>query len=85
MGKKKNLQCILKSIAEDHHTTVSEIYREMEVAIQAGFNNPDPKVQAQWNKIPRKGDIPTPEELIIYVARRAKHSDAAGLFKLSFM
>lgn len=71
--------------SKKHHTTVSEIYQEMEAAIQAGFNNPDPKVQAQWNKIPRKGDIPTPEELIVYVTQQAKHNDGAGHLGLSIM
>jgi hypothetical protein len=60
---------------------VEEVRREIEAAIQAGFNNPDPKVQEQWAEIPRRGDIPTPDELITYVVRQAKQNDAEALLR----
>lgn len=81
MSKNKNFTHIFERIAVKHNTTVEEVRREIEVAIQAGFNNPDPKVQAQWAKIPRKGDIPTPDELITYVVRQAKQNDAEALLR----
>ncbi|MDR1409600.1 MAG: sporulation initiation factor Spo0A [Oscillospiraceae bacterium] len=81
MNRKKSFTHIFERIAAEHSTTVEEVRREIEAAIQAGFNNPDPKVQAQWAKIPRKGDIPTPDELITYVVRQAKQNDAEALLR----
>ncbi|MGF7143229.1 hypothetical protein HNQ56_001652 [Anaerotaenia torta] len=81
MNRKKGFTHIFERIAAEHNTTVEEVRREMEAAIRAGFNNPDPKVQAQWAKIPRKGDIPTPDELITYVVRKAKQNDAEALLR----
>ena len=63
---------IFEEIAAENNTTVGEVWREMEAAIQAGISCPDPKVQAQWARIPRKGDIPTPEEVIDYFVRQTR-------------
>lgn len=81
MNRKKGFTHIFERIAAEHNTTVEEVRREIEAAILAGFNNPDPKVQEQWAKIPRKGDIPTPDELITYVVRQAKQNDAEALLR----
>jgi len=43
-----------------------------EQLIDAGFDNPDPEVQKRWKQIPYKGERPTPEDLIPYIARMAK-------------
>ena len=43
-----------------------EVYAEMQRAIDAGYDNPDPKVQAEWRKVKIKGNRPTPEEVINY-------------------
>ncbi len=72
--RKKNFTLIFERIAAEHNTTVEEVRREIVAAVQAGFNNPDPKVQVQWAQIPRKGDIPTPDELIRYVVRQTKNT-----------
>lgn len=48
--------------------TVAEVRKQMELAMLEGLNNPDPAIQARWKMIPCKGDIPTPEELITYIA-----------------
>ena len=34
----------------------------MQIAIDAGFDNPDPAVQEEWKKMTLKGDRPTPKE-----------------------
>lgn len=81
MSKKKNFTHIFERIAAEHNTTVEEVRQEIEAAILAGFNNPDPKVQEQWAKIPRRGDIPTPDELITYVVRQAKQNDAEAMLR----
>lgn len=81
MGKKINVRLIFEKIAVESNTTVQEVQREMESVIRAGFKNPDPKIQEQWNRIPRAGDVPTPDELIRYIAGRAKEGNAGSLFQ----
>ena len=36
---------IYEKIAEKYNTTPEEVRREMQIAIDAGFDNPDPAVQ----------------------------------------
>ena len=55
---------IYEKIAEKYNTTPEEVRREMQIAIDAGFDNPDPAVQEEWKKMTLKGDRPTPEEVI---------------------
>ena len=44
----------------------------MQIAIDAGFDNPDPAVQAEWKKVNLKGDRPTLEEVINYAVKQLK-------------
>jgi len=61
---KKNITHILKKDcgAASHH---------------GGINHPDPAVRAQWVKIPRKGEIPTPEDLIAYTVQQVSKENAS--------
>ena len=43
----------------------------MQIAIDAGFNNPDPQVQAMWDNIKYPGEKPTPEDVIPYLTKLA--------------
>ena len=72
--KRKKFDQILQRIANENHTTVREVRREMELAMQAGQANPDPAVQAMWNSIPRKGHRLTLEEFVAYLAKKASMS-----------
>ena len=55
-----------------HNTTPEEVRREMRIAIDAGFDNPDPAVQEEWKKMTLKGERPTPEEVINYAVKKLK-------------
>lgn len=44
----------------------------MKIAMLSGLYNSDPQVKKQWQKIPYKGEVPTPEELITYLAEHIK-------------
>lgn len=63
---------IYNEIAEKYNTTPEEVYEEMQKAINAGFDDPDPAVQAEWKKMELKGDNPTPEEVISYLVKKLK-------------
>ena len=63
---------VKEKIAEKYNTTPEEVRREMQIAIDAGFDNPDPDVQEEWKKMTLKGDRPTPEEVINYAVKQLK-------------
>ena len=59
---------IYEKIAEKYNTTPEE----MQIAIDTGFDNPDPAVQEEWKKMTLKGERPTPEEVINYAVKKTK-------------
>lgn len=63
---------VIKRVAKAHGVSAKEVREEMLVAIRAGRENPDPKVQAMWNRLFPDGKEPTPEEFILKVATLAK-------------
>lgn len=66
----KEFRELLEVVAKQHNTTVEEVYKEMQIAIDDGFDNHDPQVQKMWKHIPLKGDRPTPEDIISQLASR---------------
>ena len=73
---KKDLRVAENAIAKiaiRERKPVSEIKKEMEKAMFVGLCSQDPTVQAYWRQIPCEGDVPTPEELIIFVSNELKH------------
>lgn len=59
---------IIKQVARNNGVSEEEIRAEMKAAMMAGWNNPDPNVREMWSRIPCEGEMPTPEELIIWAA-----------------
>lgn len=68
----KDFQKILQRIAKENHTTPEDVYREMQIAIDAAFDNPDPEVRKNWETIQFKGDRPTPEEVVFGIGMLLK-------------
>lgn len=64
----KKAEKALKKIAKRDGVSVRAVKREIEIAVAAARDNPDPKSQAFWKSIPCKGERPTPEEVITYLA-----------------
>lgn len=58
----------IRHIAKKEGVSVEEIRSQMSQAMLTGLNSEDPDVQARWKQIPCKGEVPTPEELITYIA-----------------
>ena len=73
MDKKKLMiaQQAIKRLAERDGVTVEYVRSQMKIAMLHGLCNPDPKIKAYWRSIPHEGDVPTPEELIIYTTEQA--------------
>ncbi|WP_099204949.1 sporulation initiation factor Spo0A [Scatolibacter rhodanostii] len=70
--KKINAEATIRKIALSEGITVEEVRTEIKKAMLIGLCSQDPAIRAKWNKIPCKGDIPTPEELIVYIAQHVK-------------
>lgn len=66
-NEKEFADMLFYQIAEREGTTVENVRSEIERALMLGMLNPDPKVQAQWKRIPCKGSIPTVEEALIFL------------------
>ena len=73
MKKKIDAEKAIRSIAMREGVTTEEVRKQMKLAMLAGLCSQDPVVQARWKIIPCKGEVPTPEELITYIAT---HIDA---------
>lgn len=57
---------LFEKLARERGITVEEMREIISVRIEKGMNDPDPKKRAQWEAIPRKGEIPTPDEWLHY-------------------
>lgn len=68
-----NFKKFCQKIADENGVSIKQVIWDMQKAIDEGFSNPDPDVQAEWAKIPCKGSRPTPEELIVYQVQKLKN------------
>ncbi len=57
----------MQKIANQKGITIFEVRREIERTIEEGIKSTDSEAKQLWNLIPRKNDIPTPEEFIVFV------------------
>jgi len=62
----------IEKLAVQKGISAAEVRREIENAIDIGMANPDPTVQAYWAKIPKESETPTPEEVIVFIAKNIK-------------
>ena len=64
----KGIHQKLEIIAKQNGVSVEEVRRDIEQMIHACMNSPNAIVRARWAQIPRKGQLPTVEEVIAYGA-----------------
>lgn len=64
---------IFAMVAKQHGISREEVYVEIQKAIDAGFDNPDPLVQAEWKKISIRGERPMPEEVLEYMVEQLQN------------
>lgn len=64
---------IFEKVAKQHGVSRDEVYSEIQKAIDVGFNNPDPSVQAEWKKMNISGEHPTPEEVLAYMVKQLQN------------
>ncbi|MCD8050767.1 MAG: hypothetical protein LUE89_03710 [Clostridiales bacterium] len=61
---------IIKIIAQKNGVREDEVLREMQAAIEAALKSEEPTAQAHWRSLPKRGDIPTPEEVVAYLVQQ---------------
>lgn len=61
---------IFRKIAKENKLTVAEVKQDMQSALENAFKNPNNNgvIKAFQDRVPRKGEVPTPEEFIKYAA-----------------
>jgi hypothetical protein len=64
---KEQAERIYAQIARQHGTNVDEVKKEIKLAMMVGMCSQDPTVQKKWESIPHDGEVPTPEELLIFL------------------
>ena len=62
----------LKKLAQREGVSEEMVRHEIEVAIAEAMKSPEPQAQAFWKAIPHKGDQPTPEDVLVYIAGMVK-------------
>lgn len=64
---------IYQQVANNNGVSIESVKKEIKKAMLIGMVNQDPKIQAKWNAIPHDGDVPTPEELLIYLTSQIQN------------
>lgn len=81
MGKKNSRNKTMKQrvaentiwkIAEREGVSTEYVRKQMQIAMINGLCSTDPKIKAFWASVPREEEVPTPEELIIYISETIK-------------
>lgn len=70
---KERAEQIYQRVAVQHHTSVDNVKKEIKLAMIAGMCSQDPEIQKEWNEIPHDGEVPTPEELLIFLSGKVKN------------
>ena len=66
----------LRRIAEGEGEETESVRESVRAAIAAGLADSRESVQARWRGIAPDGVVPTPEELIAYLAEEVRHRAA---------
>lgn len=67
--EKKRIQDIMEEVAWENGVSVEKVRCDIESFIAVSMQSPDPEVRARWREIPKKGEVPTPEEVILFFAK----------------
>lgn len=59
---------VIKTLAARDHTTPDRVRYHLKELIISGMMDPDPQVRQQWTRCPCWGEVPTPEEFLLWMA-----------------
>jgi len=66
--KKVLAENALMAVAKANNDTVENVRKQIMLAMLGGLASEDVQLRAFWEKVPCEEDVPTPEELILYIA-----------------
>ena len=78
MEKPKTL---FERLARQRGISVEEMRSIISARIEQGMNDPDPVKRASWERIPRAGEIPTPEEWLRYAVEQLEVEGRGDLLR----
>ena len=78
MEKPKTL---FERLARERGISVEEMRAIISARIEQGMNDPDPIKRASWERIPRAGDTPTPEEWLRYAVEQLEAEGRGDLLR----
>lgn len=63
---------VIQQTAKKNGVSYDEIYRDMQDAITHALNSTDPSALSFWHTVQQvtKGEMPTPEDVILFVSER---------------
>ena len=70
-----SMRKIYRKLAKKHGVSVKEIRQDMQAALTEAYTDPlnnNVITKAYQNRVPRQGEIPTPEEVVRYLAGEVK-------------
>ena len=70
-----SMRSIYRQVAKKSGVSAKEVRKEIQATITEAYTNPlnqNEIAKAYQNRVPCKGEIPTPEEMIRYLAKQAK-------------
>lgn len=68
---KNKYQAIYEKLAKQNSVTPQQVREDMAQAIRFAYENPQDEQTRQFQQlVPRKGEIPTPEEMMDFVAQQ---------------
>lgn len=67
--RKRKFNKVMNIIGIGEGISSKEVEKEIQIAINLGFDNPDEEIRAEWAKVPFKGERPTPQEMIEYLCK----------------
>ncbi len=74
-----SMRKIYRELAKKHGVSVKEIRQDMQAALTEAYTDPlnnNVITKAYQNRVPRQGEIPTPEEAVRYLAGEVKKNRA---------
>ena len=72
-----SMRKIYRELAKKHGVSVEEVRKEIQVALADAYTDPlnnNEITKAYQNRVPCQGEIPTPEEMVRYLAGKVKEN-----------
>lgn len=63
---------VFGKIADENNVTIAEVREEIMKAISLAVENTGNKEDSIWSTMPKKGEVPTPEEVILWAVTKIR-------------